>query len=111
MKLINSFLKKSIQLWVEDEKLKASFPKEISNLEKYREVIKANRQNIFNILLNNKIFFKDDFNLKNIFRFNMDSYPLSFAQERLWFIEQYEQGTNAYHIPLLLSLNKSTEVE
>ncbi|MBY7735376.1 condensation domain-containing protein, partial [Francisella philomiragia] len=41
----------------------------------------------------------------------MDSYPLSFAQERLWFIEQYEQGTNAYHIPLLLSLNKSTEVE
>ncbi|MBY7735371.1 phosphopantetheine-binding protein, partial [Francisella philomiragia] len=46
-----------------------------------------------------------------ISKFDMDSYPLSFAQERLWFIEQYEQGTNAYHIPLLLSLNKSTEVE
>ncbi|MDP3561615.1 MAG: amino acid adenylation domain-containing protein, partial [Legionellaceae bacterium] len=28
--------------------------------------------------------------------------PLSFAQERLWFIEQYEGGTDAYHIPLLL---------
>ncbi len=33
-----------------------------------------------------------------------DSYELSYAQERLWFIEQYEQGTNAYHIPVLLSL-------
>jgi hypothetical protein len=22
---------------------------------------------------------------------------LSFAQERLWFIEQYEEGSNAYH--------------
>ena len=30
---------------------------------------------------------------------------LSFAQERLWFIEQYEQGTNAYHIPMVLELS------
>ena len=28
--------------------------------------------------------------------------PLSYAQERLWFIEQYEGGTDAYHIPMLL---------
>ena len=30
--------------------------------------------------------------------------PLSFAQERLWFIERYEQGTHAYHSPILLKL-------
>ena len=35
--------------------------------------------------------------------------PLSFAQERLWFIEQYEQGTNAYHIPMLLELSDSID--
>ena len=30
--------------------------------------------------------------------------PMSFAQQRLWFIEQYEQGTSAYHIPLLFQI-------
>lgn len=34
---------------------------------------------------------------------------LSFAQERLWFIEEYESGTNAYHIPLILELSKDTD--
>ena len=36
---------------------------------------------------------------------------LSFAQERLWFIEQYEQGTNAYHIPALFELATDTVIE
>ena len=38
-------------------------------------------------------------------------YLMSFvAQERLWFIEQYEQGTNAYHIPTLLELNNNNDI-
>ncbi len=36
---------------------------------------------------------------------------LSFAQDRLWFIEQYEEGTNAYHIPALYELDVNTDVE
>lgn len=36
---------------------------------------------------------------------------LSFAQERLWFIEQYEEGTNAYFIPLLFELDVNTDKE
>jgi hypothetical protein len=40
----------------------------------------------------------------------LDKYPLSFAQERLWFIEQYEGGSNAYHIPLLLELSQTTDL-
>ena len=31
--------------------------------------------------------------------------PLSYAQQRMWFIEQYEQGTNAYHIPMLFAVS------
>ncbi|MGB5498859.1 MAG: condensation domain-containing protein, partial [Maribacter sp.] len=36
---------------------------------------------------------------------------LSFAQERLWFIEQYEEGTNAYHMPEVLELERQTDIE
>ncbi|MCG3470407.1 amino acid adenylation domain-containing protein [Xenorhabdus bovienii] len=32
-------------------------------------------------------------------------YPLSFAQERMRFIEQFEQGTHAYHVPYLVQLD------
>lgn len=38
-------------------------------------------------------------------------YPLSFAQERLWFIEQYEQGATAYHIPKLFRLKKNVSID
>ncbi len=34
---------------------------------------------------------------------------LSFAQERLWFIEQYEQGSNAYHIPFVFQLDVAVD--
>ncbi len=38
-------------------------------------------------------------------------YPLSFAQERLWFIEQYEEGTSAYHLPRLVKLKKDVSLD
>lgn len=31
-------------------------------------------------------------------------FPVSFAQQRLWFVEQLEPGTSAYHIPLVSRL-------
>ena len=36
---------------------------------------------------------------------------LSFAQERLWFIEQYEGGTNAYNVPIVFKLTQNAQVE
>lgn len=40
-----------------------------------------------------------------------DHTELSFAQERLWFIEQFEIGTNAYHIPILMKLLPKVNVK
>ena len=37
-------------------------------------------------------------------------YPLSIAQERLWFLEQLKPGNSAYHIPCLVRLSGSLSV-
>jgi amino acid adenylation domain-containing protein/thioester reductase-like protein len=44
-------------------------------------------------------------------KIHADHYPLSYAQERLWFIEQYEQGTNAYHLPHLFEVEASADLD
>ncbi|WP_157696257.1 amino acid adenylation domain-containing protein, partial [Caballeronia temeraria] len=36
--------------------------------------------------------------------------PLSFAQERLWFLEQLNPGQSTYHIPIALRLNGTLDV-
>ncbi|MEG4323688.1 condensation domain-containing protein, partial [Microcoleus sp. Aus8_D3] len=44
-------------------------------------------------------------------KLDTDRSVLSFAQERLWFIEQYEGGTNAYHIPQVYEVSEYADLE
>jgi amino acid adenylation domain-containing protein/non-ribosomal peptide synthase protein (TIGR01720 family) len=36
---------------------------------------------------------------------------LSFAQERLWFIDQYEKGTHAYNVPMVFRINNGITID
>jgi amino acid adenylation domain-containing protein/non-ribosomal peptide synthase protein (TIGR01720 family) len=42
---------------------------------------------------------------------NFEEQSLSFAQERLWFIEKYEGGSNAYNIPMFFELPNNIKIE
>ena len=43
-------------------------------------------------------------------RTDLEKYPLSYAQKRLCFIDEYEGGTNAYNIPMILRLNPKINI-
>ena len=89
-------------VWVINDTLKLSAPKQFQN-EVIKNFIIKNKEQMVSILSENAIFSKEDFTKKTILTdASRKFYPLSPAQERLWFIEQYEQGTNAYHIPMYI---------
>ncbi len=50
-------------------------------------------------------------NFENIAEQNNEMQQLSFAQERLWFIEQYEDGSNAYNIPIFFKLSRNIKLD
>ena len=109
-RLLNLLKKKSICLWNENEKLKMFLPKGISLEEKYRNYIITNKIEILKILSFNRITAKKDFLNKSIYRIESKNYPLSYAQERLFFIDEYENGTNVYNIPMALKLNSKVDL-
>src|SRR6267154_2207326 len=97
-------------IWLEGDTIKLSTSKELQNLE-IKEFILNNRDRVICVLRENSIFTRRDFFRKKILKKSIDThYPLSPAQERLWFIEQYEGGTNAYHIPTVFELSSGTDV-
>ena len=62
-------------------------------------------KSISQLLLHTRIQTKTD-----IPKVDASQTELSFSQERLWFIEQYEQGTHAYHLPEVYELDVNTDV-
>ncbi|WP_158622663.1 condensation domain-containing protein, partial [Pedobacter sp. KBW06] len=98
-------------IWLDNNKIKFSAPKKFQNKETDNLII-SNKDKFISILQENKVFSKEQFLNTTIWKDRTAlHYPLSPAQERLWFIEQYEQGTNAYNIPIVSELAEGTDIE
>ncbi len=96
--------------WVEqEERLRYMLSQTHPEKEEALIWVKENKEKLLELL---------KFNTKNpetstfpyIYKYNVDKQLLSFAQERLWFIEKYEQGTNVYNIPITCKLNKGVSI-
>src|SRR4051812_43310933 len=98
IKFLVDFRGNNSDVWVENNNIKLFISDDFENYEEAIATIKAFKSLIVDCLIANKIISREDFRKKTIFKDDSVIIPLSFAQERLWFIEQYEQGTNAYHI-------------
>ncbi|MDB2385717.1 amino acid adenylation domain-containing protein [Shewanella sp.] len=101
--------KQGMMLWVENGalKYKASHPKKTAKL---LPLLVALKPEIIALLTYNKVH-SEDCPQPFIYQTIQAHPPLSFAQERLWFIEQYEQGTHAYHVPRVYQLRPGASIE
>jgi amino acid adenylation domain-containing protein len=98
-------------IWLENDTINFSVPEKFQNQETKNFVLN-NKIQITSILTENQIFSKEKFLNSPILKDSRASfYPLSPAQERLWFIEQFEEGTNAYHVPAVFELSHTAEIE
>jgi amino acid adenylation domain-containing protein len=111
VQFINKFRLDGGSIWLEEDSIRLSTSKELQN-QAIKDFIQSNKIEITSILKTNKVFTKKDFLHKKILKYTIDTdYPLSSAQERLWFIEQYEAGTNAYHIPMVFELAADANID
>jgi len=105
--------RRRIALWNEDGKLKAFLPKGEKLTPDDKQCIDALKREILAALKDNGVSSRASFAGRTIFK-NLatdKTYGLSFAQERLWFIEQFEGGSSAYHIPMAFDLGSSVDLE
>ncbi len=92
----------NIQLWVEAGNLRFRAPKGVLT-PMLREELASHKQEILNLLL--KAEAVTDVDMPIITPVPRDKpLPLSFAQQRLWFLDQLTPGSTAYLIPLALRL-------
>ncbi|MFM2588150.1 amino acid adenylation domain-containing protein, partial [Vibrio sp. TBV020] len=96
-------------MWLDGEDLRLSFP----DGKRSNDIIsslKRNKSSIMGFLELNKIYSHQDFDNVNILsRGSNDDFNISFAQERMLFMQEIQSNADAYHIPYLVELNKETD--
>ncbi|MBD2494908.1 non-ribosomal peptide synthetase [Nostoc sp. FACHB-280] len=113
MKTIAEFLAElchlDIKLWVEENRLRCNAPKGALT-----PVIKAElaerKAEIITFIGNNNLALKSGKCLINSVP-RQDNLPLSFAQQRLWFIDQLQPGSNVYNLSAAIQIQGSLNVK
>ncbi|MBN8523117.1 MAG: amino acid adenylation domain-containing protein [Rickettsiales bacterium] len=98
-----------IKIWLQNNNIKIFIPKGTTLTRDQQNFLKLNRDKIYYFLKSNQIYTKQN-NLV-ILKSKSIECELSFAQERLWFIDKYENGTNAYNIPIVYRLHNDIKLD
>lgn len=107
IKFIYNLYTQEINIWNENNKIKLFLPEGSILSEADKEFITRNKEALLDILQKNLITTNTK---KAILSSNETITPLSFAQERLWFIDQYESGTALYNKPIIFKLMDTIDI-
>ena len=88
---------------MEDKKIKLSVPEGQELTQEDKDFIGNSKQEIIQCLVDNNVYSKNYDVL--ILKHNSFQGELSFAQERLWFLQKYEGNTQSYNTPIVFKIS------
>ena len=97
-----------IKLWVEDNRLRCSAPKDVLTSVIKQELAESKEDILAFIRNNNVASITDKHPIRPVPR--QGNLPLSFAQQRLWFVEQFTQVSQVYDVPSISCLKGSVNI-
>ncbi|MCC2647187.1 MAG: amino acid adenylation protein, partial [Rickettsiaceae bacterium] len=106
LSFVYSLNNRNIGIWVNEENIKLFIPEQESLSANDKQFIINNKTELIYLLSNNNILtYQDCF---GILKSNISK--LSFSQERLWFISQYDNSIPVYNIPRIYKLKIGVNV-
>ena len=102
--------KLGIVLWEEKGLIRYKIYGECPNKDKIIQEIRANKTQILSFLKDNNLHTSPDIGRSLIYRTGNNTESLSFQQEGLWFIENFNKNTSVLNIPLIFALEKGVDL-
>ncbi|NEP88101.1 MAG: amino acid adenylation domain-containing protein [Okeania sp. SIO2C2] len=102
-KFLDELADRDVKLWVENERLRCNAPEGVLTSD-IRIQLSDRKQEILTFLQQANLKRDSKQNQIQPIERNGNPLPLSYAQQRLWFIEKMALSSNAYNMPLTLHL-------
>ncbi|NJM18316.1 MAG: amino acid adenylation domain-containing protein, partial [Richelia sp. SM1_7_0] len=97
-----------VKLWVEDNRLRCKAPKDALT-SVIKQELAERKEDILAFIRNNNVTDGSDRQLISKVP-RKGNLPLSFAQQRLWFVEQLTQVSQVFDVPIIASLKGSLNI-